>query len=182
MIEQHQEPMEVMAEFMSPFEQDLNIVLIGDGIKPSRKRQLKTGFNNVRKLLNQMPSMYDSQLKPVTFNQYKTQDLYRGAAEEKMKEYCLVYLAPEISSQLISILTKHDKDVDDLDAMLIDKFILQAPQEKYIFDLTQTDNDMVNQMMNGMDERPEEFNYILYGDLLGIWIYWVDPFITTQAF
>jgi hypothetical protein len=31
-----------------------------------------------------------------------------------------------------------------------------------------------------MDSRPMEFNYIIYGNLMAIWVYWMDEFTLIQ--
>jgi hypothetical protein len=180
MIEEIQEPMEVMAEFMSPFEDQLDIVVLGDGITDETHQELETAFNDMRRLINDIPSMKSTPLGNVNMFRYGTQELYRGAASDQLKNYSLIYTDPELSRQLISLLTMNNNEVDDLDAMLLDKYILQQPQEKYILDITSTPDDMIDSLMKLMDRRPAEFNYIIYGQLMGIWIYWVDDFTLIQ--
>jgi hypothetical protein len=174
MIEEIQEPMEVMAEFMSPFEDQLDIVVLGDRITDETVQELEAAFNDMRRLINQIPSMGSSQLGNVNMFRYSTQELYRGAANDQLKNYSMIYTDPELSRQIISLLTLNDREVDELDAMLLDKYILQQPQEKYILDIQNTPDEMISALMGLMDNRPAEFNYIIYGELMGIWIYWID--------
>jgi hypothetical protein len=92
----------------------------------------------------------------------------------------MIYLDTELSRQVVSILTSNDKDVDQLDAMLLEKYILQQPQEKYILDITDTPDHLIDSLMANMDSRPMEFNYIIYGNLMAIWVYWMDEFTLIQ--
>ena len=181
MIEEVQEPMEVMAEFMSPFEDELNIVALGDGITDETLQELEAAFNNMRSLINEIPSMKSSQLGTVNMFRYTTEGLYRGAATKQLENYCMIYLDTELSRQVVSILTSNDKDVDQLDAMLLEKYILQQPQEKYILDITDTPDHLIDSLMANMDSRPMEFNYIIYGNLMAIWVYWMDEFTLIQG-
>ena len=180
MIEELQNPMDVMAEFMSPFEDRLDIVVLGDGITDETVQELEAAFNNMRGLINNIPVMKETPLDRVNMFRFGTQELYRGQAADQLKKYAMIYTDPELSRQLISLLTLNDDQVDELDAMLLDKFILQNPQEKYIMDLATTSDDMVKKLMDIMDNRPAEFNYIIYNNLLGIWIYWFDEFTLLQ--
>jgi hypothetical protein len=180
-MEELQEPLDVMAEFMSPFEDDLNIVVLGDGIEEETTQELEAAFNRMRVLINQIPSMESSPLGDVHMFRYTTEELYRGGATEQFKNYCMIYMDPEMSRQIISLLTLNDKLVDELDAMLLEKYILQQPQEKYIMDISSTPDELIETLLANMDRRPAEFNYIIYGNLIGIWVYWMDEFSIIQT-
>lgn len=180
MMEELQEPMDVMAEFMSPFEDQLDIVVLGDGIDNETTQELEAAFNNMRALINDIPSMKSSPLGTVNMFTYNTEELYRGAATEQLKNYCMIYMDPELSRQVVCILTSHDKEVDELDAMLLEKYILQQPQEKYILDISATSDRLLHELMVNMDNRPNEFNYIIYGNLMSIWVYWLDEDVLMQ--
>ena len=181
MMQELLEPMDVMAEFMSPFEDELNIVVLGDGIEEETIQELEAAFNNMRMLINQIPSMKSSQLGNVNMFRYGTQELYRGAANDQFKNYCMIYMDPEMSRQIISLLTLNDKLVDELDAMLLEKYILQQPQEKYIMDISNTPDELIETLLANMDRRPTEFNYIIYGNLIAIWVYWMDDVSLIQT-
>jgi hypothetical protein len=181
MMEELQEPLDVMAEFMSPFEDQLDIVVLGDGIDKETTQELEAAFNNMRVLINEIPAMKSSPLGTVNMFTYNTEELYRGAATKQLENYCMIYLDPELSRQVVCILTLNDKDVDELDAMLLEKYILQQPQEKYILDISTTPDNLIHDLMANMDSRPNEFNYIIYGNLMSIWVYWLDEFTLIQG-
>jgi hypothetical protein len=181
MIEDPQEPLEVIAEFLSPFEDTLNIVVLGDGVTDETVQDLEAAFNDIREAINTIPSMSGSHLGVANMFRYTTKELYRGAATEQLKEYSTIYTDPELSRQLIDLLNQDDNEVDELEAMLLDKYILQQPQEKYILDITSTSDEAINKIMVKMDSRPTEFNYILYGYHMAIWIYWLDEFTLIQG-
>lgn len=180
-MEELQEPLDVMAEFLSPFEDDLNIVVLGDTVEEETTQELEAAFNRMRVLINQIPSMESSPLGDVHMFRYTTEELYRGGATEQLKNYCMIYMDPEMSRQIISLLTLNDKLVDELDAMLLEKYILQQPQEKYIMDISSTPDELIESLIANMDRRPTEFNYIIYGNLIAIWVYWMDEFSIIQT-
>lgn len=181
MIEEIQEPLEVIAEFLSPFEDTLNIVVLGDDVSDETTQELEAAFNTIRTAINTIPSMSGTYLGKANMFRFTTQELFRGAAEEQLKEYSTIYTDPELSRELIDLLNQDDNQVDELDAMLLDKFILQQPQEKYILDITSTSDEALNKIMSKMDGRPAEFNYILFGTHMAIWIYWIDEFTLIQG-
>jgi hypothetical protein len=181
MMEELQEPLDVMAEFLSPFEDELNIIVLGDGIDNETAQEVEAAFNRMRVLINQIPSMESSPLGDVHMFEYTVEELYRGAAKEQMDNYCTIYMDPEMSRQIISLLTLNDKEVDELDAMLLEKYILQQPQEKYIMDISSTPDHLIDSLLANMDRRPTEFNYIIYGNLMAIWVYWMDEFTVIQV-
>ena len=181
MIEEIQEPLEVIAEFLSPFEDTLNIVLLGDDVTVDLVQDLEAAFNGIRETINKIPSMSGTYLGKANIFRYTTKELYRGAAQKQLNEYSTIYTDPELSRQLIDILNMEDQKVDPLEVMLLDKYVLQQPQEKYILDVTATTDEALNKIMNKMDGRPAEFNYILYGQHMAIWIYWVDEFTLIQG-
>ena len=86
----------------------------------------------------------------------------------------------ELSKNTIKFISGHRDNLDELEEMLIEKYLIQQPQEKYIFNVSQTSDEELTDLMNNMDNRPEEFNYILYDNLLGVWIYFLDEFSLIQ--
>jgi hypothetical protein len=97
------------------------------------------------------------------------------------KEVCVIYMDWELSRDTINMLTNHHKDVDDLEAMLIDKYLLTVGQEKFIFNLKGIDDQKVQQLTDAMDARAGEFNYVIIENLLAIWIYDLDEFTFIQT-
>jgi hypothetical protein len=64
--------------------------------------------------------------------------------------------------------------------MLINKYLLEMGQEKYVLDLRDCDDDRLNSLLNGMDARAGEFNYIVVENTLGVWVYNTDEFTSIQ--
>jgi hypothetical protein len=173
--------MQIMSEFMSPFEDHLDILLVGDGITKEDTREIKKAFNYMRSSWTKLPGITGENLEPIKYSKYSTSDLYKNKITDKInKNTCILYLDGELSKNTIKFISGHREDLDELEEMLIDKFLIQQPQEKYIFDVSQTDEQELLDLMDNMDNRPEEFNYILYGNLLGVWIYFLDEFSLLQ--
>lgn len=176
------EALEVVIDFMSPFEDRVDVIALGDHITDELFKELETNFNNLRNLFNQIPGMSKNhKLGKVNMSRFTTAELFRGAASENLKGLSTIYLDPELSSQLINILNADDNQVDELDIMLLDKYLLQEPQEKYILDITDTPEDALQKIIYKMDSRPAEFNYLVYGNYLAIWIYFNDELTLMQV-
>jgi hypothetical protein len=174
-------PMQILSEFMSPFEDHLDILLVGDGITKEETREIKKAFNYMRSSWNKLPGITGGELEPIKYSKHSTSDLYKNKITDKIeKNTCILYLDAELSKNTIKFISGHREDLDELEEMLIDKYLIQQPQEKYIFDVSQTSDEELVDLMNNMDNRPEEFNYILYDNLLGVWIYFIDEFGLSQ--
>lgn len=181
MIDDTQDPLEIIAEFLSPFEDRLDIVVLGDHVNDETVQDLEAAFNKIRVLINQIPNIGHSNLGKANMFRYRTQELFRGAADEQLKEYSTIYTDQELSRQLIDILNADDHQVDELDVMLLDKYVLQQPQEKYILDISDTTDESLDKLMRKMDNRPAEFNYIVIDNFMAIWIYWIDDITLMQV-
>lgn len=83
-----------------------------------------------------------------------------------------------MSNNIISFLTNNLQD--DMEGMLIDKYIMDVPQEKYIFDISQVDDDTLAQLCQNMDKNSGAYNYLIVGDYMGIWILYNDEFSLLQ--
>lgn len=162
----------VLAEFMSPFEEQLYIVGLGDQISQHTMEDLQVSFDHIRNILNDIPSMDGTQLEPVNITRFGTDELFRGKAEDTVNENdCVVYLDQELSDQVISIITNNDQDLDHLDKMLIIKYVIEINQEKYIFNITTMDHEKLQTFFNVLDRNSNVFNYIVQNDHVGIWLH-----------
>lgn len=171
---------ELISEFMSPFEDELTVLMLGDHIDTDTQDEIIIAFNNMRKSFTELPDI-NAELDPIKYVSLTTSELFRGVAEEIIeKEACVIFLDRELSKNALNILTNNETDVDGLDQMLIDRYLLSMGQEKFVLDLRDCDDDRIDLLMMGMDERMGEFNYILIEDMLGIWIYNIDEFTSIK--
>jgi hypothetical protein len=164
---------------MSPLDDNLELVLMGDNISPNQERFLRNSINRVRRNWNELPRFKNNPpLEKVGTTRLSTNDLFKGLGNDLFRtKDCIIYLDKDLSKETIKYLTNNL--MDELEAMLIDKYLVTIPQEKYIFDLSELDKDVVNYFMMGMDEKPGEFNYIIYGEFMGLWIYTPEEFRDT---
>jgi hypothetical protein len=171
---------EIISEFMSPFEDSLTVLMLGDCVDDGTQEEIIDAFDRMRKSFSTIPSM-KTKLEPIKYLALKTPEFFRGAAHDIVeKEPCVVFLDRELSKNTLNILTNHEDDVDELDCMLINKYLLEMGQEKYVLDLRDCDDDRLNSLLNGMDARAGEFNYIVVENTLGVWVYNTDEFTSIQ--
>jgi hypothetical protein len=172
---------EVVSEFMSPFEDSLTVVLLGDHITDEEAEDAMIAFDESRKNFNGLPKIGEV-LGPIDHVRATSSDLFRGKLDDVIKkEACVIYMDWELSRDTINMLTNHHNEVDDLEAMLIEKYLLTVGQEKFIFNLKGIDDQKVQQLTDAMDARAGEFNYVIIENLLAIWIYDLDEFTFIQT-
>ena len=155
-------------DFIAPYDDELYILFLGDNQDPRIQDKFKKTIKKARKgIPGFMPD--------VNYDQFTTSELFRNKAKEYLdSESCVIIADPEFSQEIIQYIT--NKLSDEMEGMLIDKFILQAPQEKFIFDVHSVDDDTLNALINILDERTSAFNYYMSGDYLAIWVLDSDEF------
>jgi len=168
------DPIELMVEFIAPYEDNLNILMIGDTFNPSTQSEFNKALNKTRRSLPGSQS-----LEPLTISISKPSELYHGKNSITLKDnICIVITDAPMSNNIISFLTNNLQD--DMEGMLIDKYIMDVPQEKYIFDISQVDDDTLAQLCQNMDKKSGAYNYLIVADYLGIWILYNDEFTLLQ--
>lgn len=160
----------IIAEFLSPFEDELNIIILGDHVNSKFTKTIDTIFNSVRTAFNKIPNIHNNNLNKAIVSQYNTSELFKGSANKQLKENSIVYLDYEISSQIVDMINHDDDKVDKLEAMLLRKHILEHPREKYILDITTITNQAIKKLIHKMDQTPEEFNYLILDNFMGVWL------------
>lgn len=172
---------EVIAEFMSPFEDSLNVLILGDNIDKLEAAEVRAAFDRTRDEFLSLPSVDEKETGPINYIKVSTSEFFRGKIGDKVIEKpCVIYLDHELSKNALNILTNNNGDVDDLEEMLLEKYLFGINQDKYILDLTNCLDERVELFVSGMDARAGEFNYILVDKYLAIWIYNLDEFTPFQ--
>jgi hypothetical protein len=155
-------------DFIAPYDDELYILFLGDDLNTELQNKFKKAIKKARKSI---PGF----IPEVNYANFTTSELFRNKAKEYLdSESCIVIADPEFSQNIIQYIT--NKLSDEMEGMLIDKFILQAPQEKFIFDVHSVDDDTLNALIIILDERTTAFNYYMSGNYLGIWVLNPDEF------
>lgn len=166
--------MEIIAEFTTPFDDHLTVLTLGDKIDVETREEITEVFNNLREDFADSLEL-TTELEPIRYMSLTTSELFRGVGEDILNnDPCVIFLDSELSKDVVNILSNNVDDVDDLDYMLIDKYLISVRQERFVLDISDCDNDRVDRILSEMDFRIEEFNYIILDDLLVIWIYDMD--------
>lgn len=159
-------PIVDIVDFIAPYDDELFILHLGDNHDEEITARFKKVFNRSRNQLKIPKANYVS---------FSTSDVFRNKAKEYLdSEACIIILDSEFSLNIIQYIT--DKLKDELEGMLIDKFILQAPQDKFIFNVHSVDDDTLNALIKILDDRSSVFNYLLVADHLAIWVISPDEF------
>lgn len=166
------DPITLTAEFIAPFEDNLTVIFIGNNLNADLVDEFKTAMNTTRHLV-------PVDMNPIEYISATTSELFHGKLRQKLNpNNTIVYLDSDIAKNVINVLT-HSSD-DKLDEMLIDKFLIQQPQEKYIFNLGDTTDDVLARLLQTMDNRPDAFNYMIIEDYLAVWLHYSDEFSLIQ--
>ena len=161
---------ELIAEFITPFEDKLTFVFIGDNISHDTLSLFSKAINKSRKSL-------PGKLDKVEFISVNTSDLFRGKYQTVFtNNICIQYFDELMSNNIIAYLT--NKLDDQMEGMLIDKHLLQLPQEKYIFDISSTPDDDLADLCYNMDLKNGSYNYIILENYLAVWILQQDELVS----
>lgn len=162
------DPITLTAEFIAPFEDNLTVVFIGNDLNATTVNKFKSELNTTR-------YMVPVQMKPIEYISASISELYHGKLKDKLNpNFTITYLDADITKTAINFLTNNSDD--KLDNMLVDKFLIQQPQEKYIFNLASTSDDTLARLLQIMDNRPDAFNYLIIEDYLAVWLHYIDEF------
>lgn len=163
---------QLIAEFIAPFEDDLHMIFVGDNIDQDT-------INLFTKFISKSRKDLPDNLDPINFHTISSSQLFRGQYSDTLKDkICIQYLDSDMSNNVISYLI-NELD-DEMEGMLIEKHILLNPQEKYIFDITTVSDDNLAHLCQNMDSRNGAYNYMIIENYLAIWILYQDEFSCIQ--
>jgi len=163
---------EIVSEFIAPFEDNLQVAFMGDHLEEETVSEFKRYLEKSRKSL-------PDKLSKIKFTTMNTAELFRSKHRDALaNNICIVFMDEQLSNNVIKYLT--NELYDEMEGMLIDKFILQVPQEKYIFDITLVSDDTLAKLCQNMDNRNGAFNYLICENYLAVWILYEDEFNLIQ--
>jgi hypothetical protein len=173
-MEDESTKIKMISEFMSPFEDHLTVITVGDHYDQETCDQIFESFDITRNSFVELPHV-NATLEPAAYERLSTSQLFRGAFDSVVGDRpCVIFVDRELTKITINLVTDGVSEVDELDAMLIDKYLLSINQEKYVLDITDCDGEKINTLVSGMDSTTGEFNYMLIDKYLAIWIYRIN--------
>lgn len=166
---------DLIAEFISPLEEPLRVLFIGDNMNTEMKDGLKNSINSIRNTFDL--ELNASDLSYPEFIDVSTSELFRGQAQDLVNDVpCIMITDREMTSGVMNILAMSESDNDPLDNMLINKYLLELGHDaKYIMDVTDVDDETLELLFMDWDQRNGEINYYMAGNYLGIWFYDNQP-------
>lgn len=159
-----------LIEFIAPYDDELFILFLGDNPDTITESKYMKTINKTR---NSMPGFNHMANK----KNFSSSDVFRNKAYEFLSnENCiLVFNDPVFSANIIKHVT--NTLADKMEAMLIDNFIIKAPQNKFIFNLANLSNKTLNAFTNILDQKHTAFNYYIVNNTIAIWITFTDNII-----
>jgi hypothetical protein len=150
-----------ITEFISPYETELNVAFIGDGLETECIFDMMDEFNKTRKDIKG--------LDDIKYHRFKSDDLFTGKVEElSCNNICIMFMDADISKKCLERLTKTDNNEDPLDIMLMEKFISNVFQEKFIFTIAKTSDEIIEVVIDALDFEYDKFEYILTDEHLAV--------------
>lgn len=150
-----------IVEFMSPFEDNLNIAFIGDNFDASEKYDFIQHINDMRYFLGKGEA---------TIIEATTSDIFRDKYKDTLySENCVIIMDGELSSNVINTITYNTDGIDELELMLIQKYIMGIPQNRYIFNLNKTTDEDLERLMMHLDFM-KLYHYLAIDNYLVVWL------------
>lgn len=150
-----------LTEFISPYEDDLNVIIMGDNITPEFIDDLQIEFNNTRSDIKG--------LGDISYHYFNTSDVFKNKINDLSKEnICIMVMDDDLSLLCLKKLAEDTDDMDPLDVMLMDRYIGSVFQEKFVFNITKVSDTLLETIIDAMDLEYYRFEYILTDNHLGI--------------
>lgn len=138
---------EIITEFLYPDETEFNFIVAGD---EETKKSQQT-INKIIKKINEFRSR--KKLNKIKPKKETTSSIYRGSLlkEDKDPTLDVIYFDEDLTKDVINVLTNQYDHVDELDAMLINEFIIHANYKKFIFNIGKTKLNTTSELFNIID-------------------------------
>lgn len=165
-------PFNLITEFITPTDDPLYLITLGDNINQLTKTNLNNAIIDYKKDYNKAIKNLDMAI--ITHNHYSTKNLFKGKLEEfcyipeNKSAYYILYLDQELSYLTINAIIKNQ--IDELDHMLVDKYIINQPYDKFIFDITNIPEIIIKKLTKHMDSLMDQINYIIDNNHLALWL------------
>lgn len=153
--------MRKLTEFISPFEEGLHVIFMGDNMTPEFMDRFKAEFNNTRKLIDG--------LDDITYHYYTTIEVFKQKPQDiTMDNICIMIMDDELSNLCLKKIAWDVDDMDPLDIMLMERYISTIFQDKFIFNITKVSDTLLEKIIDPMDFEYNKFEYILTDHHFGV--------------
>ncbi len=149
-------PINLITEFITPVNPNFKFIFIGDTVSQTIISEFKEAF----RLVNAKPKM----------STITTHNLYNNKIKISYTEKSprILYFDKDLSKDMINIGTNNGDQVDELDNMLIWKFIMKIPLDRIIFDTSESTPELLAKFLDALDGAAESSTYYQNEHLLAI--------------
>lgn len=155
--------MQIITQFLNPCEDNINCLFLGDNVDEKDFNSVKSNFKFYRDSF--LPACGFECNGDVLTKKYGTSEIFRGALDEYDMTKTIVFLDADLTKNLIHVLLNNPNSdeifVDELEAMLIDKYVMDLKCRKYIMDISKTPIMLIQRFYYGLDTNIDKFNYII---------------------
>ena len=161
----------VIADFLSPFEDNLQVVLVGDEIPKPEINKVCKGIDKARQDWFSLPDITDKYV-PATCSTMSVSDVYHGKMEALVvNKPSIIYLDREMSYKTLMVITGRTESLDKVDVMLIRRYLVDVILNKIIFDITDIDPGVMELITFAMDHHDQPYHYFISGKYMGLWLF-----------
>ncbi len=89
---------EVIAEFTSPFEDSLNVLILGDHIDELEAAEVKAAFDRTRNDFMTLPSVDEDKMAPIKYIKINTSEFFNTSNEELKNKFFFITFFNSISA------------------------------------------------------------------------------------
>jgi 5S rRNA maturation endonuclease (ribonuclease M5) len=160
---------QLIADFLTPTVSDINLITLGDNIDKKIIKNLSSAINIYQ--LEYYQNVNENNTKPITnITHINTHKLFKGSLEPYQinENSTIIYLDNDLSE--LTIRTILNYKIDELDHMLVSKYIINQTFNKHIFNLTNLNNKTINHFSNHLDRYVNNSNYFIDNHHLALWI------------
>lgn len=157
---------EIIADFTWPFDDHINIITITDNIDAKKQNDLIQAFSLSRE---SFAIATKTKLEPPRFITMTTSDVFRGSLSSFELDSTILCFDEENSTNIINILLGHTKNMDALDLMLWNKYVVDSNWDRIIFEITGYDDVLLQELCAHLDDNLDIFNYLMLEEFLVIY-------------
>lgn len=162
---------DLVADFLSPFEDDLQVILVGDELAKPEINKICKGIDRTRQDWFSLPDIKDK-YTPATCSVFTSSELFHGKMEELTNNKpSVIYLDRDMSYKTLMVITGKVDSLDKVEVMLIRRYLVDVILNKIVFDISDIDAGLMELITFAMDHHEDPYHYLISGNYMGLWLY-----------
>lgn len=161
--------MDLLSHFMAPLGTKFSVFICGDNVGFEYENEIKKSFNQIKQW--EIKDFDEGGLihEDISYIRLSTTEIFRGALDSVANfDNDIMCLDSELSRKILYRIVDEYCESDDIENMLINKYIINSGCDKYIFDLSKLNRKVLSSVFRVMDYNLDGFNYVVSGDSMGL--------------